>query len=114
MYKAMEKVEKLDPMYVRQMIQQFQKDEIQKHKVEQEKAKQIKTSEDDLEIRCKHCNAKATQVSDVRQLGTDYLVLDNSFKGTQFKELLLQIQILLNSFKKCLAYKIYVLYNSNG
>jgi len=70
----------------------FQKEEIQKHRcrIAYEKAKQSKASEDDLEIRCKRCDTKATQVSDVRRLGHDHLVLDKSFKGTPFLELRLK------------------------
>jgi len=89
MYKAMKEFIKLNERDVRYRILMFQKEEIQKHRyrVEYEKAKQSKASEDDLEIRCKRCNTKATQVSDVRRLGHDHLVLDKSLKGTTVLEL---------------------------
>ncbi|WAR20787.1 DDX58-like protein [Mya arenaria] len=81
MYKAMDEFKRLNPKHIRYKIAIYQKEEMQKHryKMEYEKAKKSKMSEDDLEILCRRCNTKACQVSDIRKLGNGYLVLDKSF-----------------------------------
>ncbi|WAR20808.1 IFIH1-like protein [Mya arenaria] len=81
MYKAMDEFKRLNPKHIQYKIAIYQKEEMQKHryKMEYEKAKKSKMSEDDLEILCRRCNTKACLVSDIRKLGHDHLVLDKSF-----------------------------------
>ncbi|XP_052772055.1 antiviral innate immune response receptor RIG-I-like isoform X2 [Mya arenaria] len=81
MYKAMDDFKRLNPKNIGYKVAIYQKEEMQKHryKMEYEKAKKSKMSEDDLEILCRRCNTKACLVSDIRKLGHDHLVLDKSF-----------------------------------
>ncbi|XP_052773520.1 antiviral innate immune response receptor RIG-I-like [Mya arenaria] len=81
MYKAMDEFKRLNPKNIGYKVAIYQKEEMQKHryKMEYEKAKKSKMSEDDLEILCRRCNTKACLVSDIRKLGHDHLVLDKSF-----------------------------------
>ena len=78
MYKAMDMFKQLDPKNIEYKIQLFQKEEMQKYryKVELDKAKQNRYSDDNYELLCKRCNGLACYVSDVRKRGHDYLVID--------------------------------------
>lgn len=84
MYPALNQVKQLDPKSVDMKVAQFQKEEIHKYRYKVEKLKKAKKSEvqktdEDYAILCGRCRAFACNVSDVREMGTDHIVIDKSF-----------------------------------
>ncbi|XP_053406954.1 antiviral innate immune response receptor RIG-I-like isoform X2 [Mercenaria mercenaria] len=81
MYRALKRVQELDPKYFSMKVTAFQKEETHKYrfKAEVEKLKKGRKSDEDFEILCGRCNTFACYVSDVRQLGHDHIVIDKAF-----------------------------------
>ncbi|XP_053375266.1 antiviral innate immune response receptor RIG-I-like isoform X2 [Mercenaria mercenaria] len=107
MSRALDEVCKLDPKLIKQKIVTFQKEEIQKYRFKKEASKYTnskKSSEDAYEILCGKCNTFACNISDVRQMGHDHIVVDKTFEERIIKKEHKRPKTYDGIFKK---YKMY-------
>ncbi|XP_052286216.1 antiviral innate immune response receptor RIG-I-like isoform X1 [Dreissena polymorpha] len=83
MRKAMVEIQNLNASNIQYKIRMFQENEKKKFLLKDEcsKAKKSCSEEDDLEVRCKHCNEFGCFVSDLRKLDCHYFVVDADFRS---------------------------------
>ncbi|KAL4232265.1 Caspase recruitment domain [Mactra antiquata] len=81
MNRALKRVKLLQPRYIETKVKGFQTDEMSKYrfKVATEDYKKARKSEEDHDILCGRCTIFGCFVSDVRQMNSNYVVIDKEF-----------------------------------
>ncbi|KAL4232865.1 Dicer-2 [Mactra antiquata] len=87
MYRALKKIDDLETKYIRMKTKLFQKEEINKYhyKVNTENFKKLRKSDDDHDILCGRCNIFLCYVSNVREMGSHNVVIDQDFPNKVYR-----------------------------
>ncbi|KAL4219703.1 Caspase recruitment domain [Mactra antiquata] len=87
MYRALKKIDDLETRYIRMKTKLFQKEEINKYhyKVNTENFKKLRKSDDDHDILCGRCNIFLCYVSNVREMGSHNVVIDQDFPNKVYR-----------------------------